>query len=37
MEIFAESLPDSQDMDVFVYVLICFQTMQIKGQRAILG
>lgn len=37
MEIFAENLPVSQDMDVFVYVYICFQIMQIKYQRAVLG
>ena len=37
MEIFAESLPDSQDTDVFVYVYICFQITQIKDQRVVLG
>lgn len=35
MEIFAESLPDSQDTDVFVYVYICFQITHIKDQRVV--
>lgn len=36
MEIFAESLPNSQNVGVFAYVYISFKITQIKDQRDVL-